>query len=110
MLQIKIYTKGQNQLRVIDLREIEDDLQTLFVRGAASVFEFKAVIEGSMTVEGVLRYHPFLYDRETYPYDINDRRSKFCLEDIFSDNVSFCDHILSVVCPSVHPSVNNSFK
>ena len=77
---MKLYTKGQSVPRVIDLRDVEDDLQTLFVRGAANVFEFKAVVEGSMDVEGVLRYHPFLYDRETYPYDINDPRSKLTLK------------------------------
>ena len=28
-------------------------------------------MEGTGIVEGVLRYHPFLYDKETYPLDIN---------------------------------------
>lgn len=32
-------------------------------------FEFKASKEGDAKVEGLLRYHPFLYDRETYPED-----------------------------------------
>ena len=34
-----------------------------------SNFEFKATVEGTGIVEGVLRYHPFLYDKETYPTD-----------------------------------------
>ncbi len=33
------------------------------------MFEFKATVEGTGIVEGVLRYHPFLYDKETYPVD-----------------------------------------
>ncbi|WAR15911.1 SMHD1-like protein, partial [Mya arenaria] len=49
------------------------DIETQFVRGAASTFEFNAVIEGAK-VEGVLRYHPFLYDRETYPMDPYEKR------------------------------------
>ena len=28
-------------------------------------------MEGTGIVEGVMRYHPFLYDKETYPLDIN---------------------------------------
>lgn len=32
-------------------------------------FEFKASRGGDAKVEGLLRYHPFLYDRETYPED-----------------------------------------
>jgi hypothetical protein len=24
-------------------------------------------------VEGIIRYHPFLYDRETFPSDFNDQ-------------------------------------
>lgn len=31
------------------------------------MFEFRARAESGGIVEGVLRYHPFLYDRETYP-------------------------------------------
>ncbi|KAJ8322368.1 hypothetical protein KUTeg_000839 [Tegillarca granosa] len=58
----------------INLRDIDDDMQTQFVRSAASTFEFKAKVEGSGVVEGILRYHPFLYDRETYPSDLNDPR------------------------------------
>ena len=51
----------------MELREIEDDMQTLYIRTAASVFEFRARVENAGIVEGVLRYHPFLYDRETFP-------------------------------------------
>ena len=72
-LQIKMYqSRSQTEPRLFNLREVETDMQTLFVRNAASSFEFNAIIDG-VKVEGMLRYHPFLYDRETYPYDIYER-------------------------------------
>ncbi|KAL3892332.1 hypothetical protein ACJMK2_004548 [Sinanodonta woodiana] len=73
-IQIKMYSKGQTHPKVIDLRDVDDDMQTLYVRNSASTFEFKALVEGSMKVEGILRYHPFMYDRETYPSDMHDPR------------------------------------
>ena len=45
--------------------------QTQFIHTMTSSFEFKATVEGTGIVEGVLRYHPFLYDKETYPVDAN---------------------------------------
>jgi len=54
---------------VINLRDIDDDLQTRYIRSATSTFEFKATVESSGIVEGLVRYHPFLYDHETYPRD-----------------------------------------
>ncbi|KAL4217928.1 inactivation of X chromosome by DNA methylation [Mactra antiquata] len=65
-------SKTQQTPNVINLRDIEDDMQTQYVRGSVSSFEFRAVIDG-IRIEGVLRYHPFMYDRETYPLDIHDR-------------------------------------
>lgn len=53
--------------RALNLREVDNDMQTLFINSAEDTFEFKASAEG--TVEGVMRYHPFLYDKETYPED-----------------------------------------
>jgi len=50
----------------IDLGDIEDDLESRYIRSASDSFEFRARADGGC-VEGVLRYHPFLYDRETYP-------------------------------------------
>jgi len=55
--------------KVINLRDVQDDMQTRTIRNAASSFEFKASVEGSGVVEGLLRYHPFMYDRETFPKD-----------------------------------------
>lgn len=53
---------------MLNLREVDDDMQTLYINSAADTFEFKASAgPGGGTVEGVLRYHPFLYDKETYP-------------------------------------------
>ncbi len=57
----------------INLRDIYDDMQTQYIRTASSTFEFKATVEGMGIVEGVLRYHPFLYDRETFPSDANGK-------------------------------------
>ncbi|KAK3088610.1 hypothetical protein FSP39_021256 [Pinctada imbricata] len=72
-IQIKLYTK-KSEPYVINLRDIYDDMQSQYVQSAASQFFFKATVEGTHVVEGVMRYHPFLYDRETYPSDINDPR------------------------------------
>ncbi|XP_069552437.1 structural maintenance of chromosomes flexible hinge domain-containing protein 1 [Brachyistius frenatus] len=56
--------------RVINLREVKDDVQTLYITAAADTFEFRASTgPDSGSVEGIIRYHPFLYDRETYPDD-----------------------------------------
>lgn len=54
----------------MNLREVENDMQTLYINAAADTFEFKAYAEQNTgTVEGIIRYHPFLYDKETYPED-----------------------------------------
>uniref|UniRef100_A0AAZ3S322 SMC hinge domain-containing protein n=1 Tax=Oncorhynchus tshawytscha TaxID=74940 RepID=A0AAZ3S322_ONCTS len=50
-------------------KEIDNDMQTLYINTSADTFEFKACTDVDGIVEGVLRYHPFLYDRETYPED-----------------------------------------
>lgn len=76
MLQVKLFAKSQPKLTV-NLRDINDDMQTQYIQSAASSFEFKATVEGMGIVEGVLRYHPFLYDRETYPSDANDPRGRW---------------------------------
>ena len=60
-IQVVMYDKGKSPVQ-ISLRDTEDDMQTLYIRSAPSVFEFKAG-----NVEGILRYHPFLYDQESYP-------------------------------------------
>ncbi|XP_014883994.1 structural maintenance of chromosomes flexible hinge domain-containing protein 1-like [Poecilia latipinna] len=53
----------------MNLREVEDDMQTLFINAAKDTFEFRATTPDRGIVEGLLRYHPFLYDKETYPED-----------------------------------------
>lgn len=55
--------------KIINLREIKDDMQTLYINTAADSFEFKALVDGDGIVEGIIRYHPFLYDKETFPDD-----------------------------------------
>ncbi len=69
--------------KTINLRDISDDMQTQYIRSAANTFEFKATVEGTGIVEGVLRYHPFLFDRETYPSDANDPRGTGNLKKYF---------------------------
>jgi len=56
----------------MDLREVLNDMQTLYINAAVDTFEFRASVgpDGG-TVEGIIRYHPFLYDKETYPKDPN---------------------------------------
>ncbi|XP_029935656.1 structural maintenance of chromosomes flexible hinge domain-containing protein 1 isoform X2 [Myripristis murdjan] len=66
-IQIFLREKPPRCPRAINLREIDNDMQTLYINATADTFEFKACTKSHSTVEGVLRYHPFLYDRETYP-------------------------------------------
>ncbi|KAM4704987.1 structural maintenance of chromosomes flexible hinge domain-containing protein 1 [Rhinophrynus dorsalis] len=69
-IDIEIYMIEKGKLpKIVNLREIKDDMQTLYINTAADSFEFKALVEGEGVVEGIIRYHPFLYDRETYPDD-----------------------------------------
>ncbi|RMX48106.1 hypothetical protein pdam_00002687 [Pocillopora damicornis] len=65
-IHVSLIERGK-QAKRMQLRDIDDDMQTQYIRTAASVFEFRARAESGGVVEGVLRYHPFLYDRETYP-------------------------------------------
>ncbi|XP_076829513.1 structural maintenance of chromosomes flexible hinge domain-containing protein 1 isoform X2 [Brachyhypopomus gauderio] len=55
--------------RLLNLREVDKDMQTLYINSSVAEFEFKASRGSDALVEGVIRYHPFLYDRETYPED-----------------------------------------
>ncbi|XP_061095529.1 structural maintenance of chromosomes flexible hinge domain-containing protein 1 [Conger conger] len=55
--------------RIVDLRDIINDMQTLYINSSVDSFEFKAQVDDEGTAEGILRYHPFLYDRETFPED-----------------------------------------
>ncbi|KAM6350260.1 structural maintenance of chromosomes flexible hinge domain-containing protein 1 isoform 3-T3 [Podargus strigoides] len=67
-IQISMFEKGKVP-KIVNLREIKDDMQTLYINTAADSFEFKAQVDGEGIVEGIIRYHPFLYDKETYPDD-----------------------------------------
>ncbi|XP_029384888.1 structural maintenance of chromosomes flexible hinge domain-containing protein 1 isoform X2 [Echeneis naucrates] len=69
-IQITMREKPPKCPRMLNLREVDDDMQTLYINAAADTFEFKAVTgQDSGRVEGIIRYHPFLYDKETYPPD-----------------------------------------
>ncbi|XP_073487531.1 structural maintenance of chromosomes flexible hinge domain-containing protein 1 [Aquarana catesbeiana] len=67
-IQISMFEKGKTS-KTFNLRDVCDDMQTLYINSASESFEFKAVVEGDGVIEGIIRYHPFLYDKETYPDD-----------------------------------------
>ena len=71
-----MFSKGQTLPKTVNLRDIQDDVQSAYIRSSSSTFEFKATVEGTGVVEGMLRYHPFLYDKETYPADLMDPRGE----------------------------------
>ncbi|XP_016148683.1 structural maintenance of chromosomes flexible hinge domain-containing protein 1-like [Sinocyclocheilus grahami] len=68
-IQITLLERSPRVPRMMNLREVENDMQTLYINSSFSTFEFKATGAGDSLVEGLIRYHPFLYDRETYPVD-----------------------------------------
>ncbi|XP_044149498.1 structural maintenance of chromosomes flexible hinge domain-containing protein 1 [Bufo gargarizans] len=69
-IDIEVYMFEKAKVpKALNLREINDDMQTLYINSAADSFEFKALVEREGVVEGIIRYHPFLYDKETYPED-----------------------------------------
>ena len=75
------------------LHEILDDPQSRFIQAAADTFEFQITVPIKLNnddpnrqfkkeegkIEGILRYHPFSYTKETYPVVC-----KSCLMDIYS--------------------------
>nr|XP_019942866.1 PREDICTED: structural maintenance of chromosomes flexible hinge domain-containing protein 1 [Paralichthys olivaceus] len=69
-IQVTLREKPPKLPHVVNLRKIDDDMQSLYIKAAADTFEFKATTGvNAGTVEGIIRYHPFLYDKETYPED-----------------------------------------
>ncbi|KAM9500750.1 structural maintenance of chromosomes flexible hinge domain-containing protein 1 isoform 1-T1 [Clarias gariepinus] len=68
-IQICLFDRYSRLPRLLNLKEIDNDMQTLYINSSVAEFEFKASKEGDAKVEGLLRYHPFLYDKETYPED-----------------------------------------
>lgn len=72
-IEVKMSIRGGTP-KITNLRDIEDDLQSQFIRTATNTFDFRATVDGTRIVEGVLRYHPFLYDHETFPPDAADPR------------------------------------
>ncbi|KAH9383739.1 hypothetical protein HPB48_025505 [Haemaphysalis longicornis] len=61
--------------KVANLRDIDTDPETLLIRSTSDVFDFKATVDGTRVVEGQLRYHPFLYDHETFPPEQADLKA-----------------------------------
>ncbi|XP_040922027.1 structural maintenance of chromosomes flexible hinge domain-containing protein 1 isoform X2 [Toxotes jaculatrix] len=69
-IQVTLREKSPKCPSMVNLREIDDDMQTLYINAAEDTFEFKATTRpDNGTVEGIIRYHPFLYDKETFPED-----------------------------------------
>ncbi|XP_020791330.2 LOW QUALITY PROTEIN: structural maintenance of chromosomes flexible hinge domain-containing protein 1 [Boleophthalmus pectinirostris] len=69
-INILVTLKTKKSSCVVNLRDIGTDLQSLYIKAAVSTFEFRACTNPEAgIVEGILRYHPFLYDKETYPKD-----------------------------------------
>lgn len=66
LFQVVLHEKGK-QPKIKELYTVDDDLQTQYIRTSASSFEFRAHVENAGCIEGLLRYHPFLYDKETFP-------------------------------------------
>ncbi|UYV78845.1 K02A2.6-like [Cordylochernes scorpioides] len=66
-LEIKL-SLWENQVLVKEvlLDQMCDDLESQYIRTACSTFNFCAHLEDTC-VEGLLRYHPYLYNRETCP-------------------------------------------
>jgi hypothetical protein len=75
ILKVVLHEKGK-QPKVKALHTVEDDLHTQYIRTSASTFEFRAHVENAGCIEGMLRYHPFLYDRETYPLNDSEVKGK----------------------------------
>nr|XP_015209938.1 PREDICTED: structural maintenance of chromosomes flexible hinge domain-containing protein 1 [Lepisosteus oculatus] len=67
-IQITMFEKGKVP-KIVNLKEIKDDMQTLYISSSVDSFEFRTRVEDEGVVEGIIRYHPFLYDKETYPED-----------------------------------------
>lgn len=69
--QITMRERPDKLPHMIKLREVDDDMETLYINTAKDTFEFEASFKDGGRVEGVIRYHPFLYDNETFPKDPN---------------------------------------
>ncbi|XP_008394908.1 structural maintenance of chromosomes flexible hinge domain-containing protein 1-like [Poecilia reticulata] len=68
---VTLREKPPKGLRQKNLREVQDDLQTLYINSAVDTFEFKATTSDGGSLDGILRYHPFLYDKETFPQELH---------------------------------------
>nr|XP_046226933.1 structural maintenance of chromosomes flexible hinge domain-containing protein 1 isoform X2 [Scatophagus argus] len=93
-IQITLQEKAAKRPRMLSLKEIEDNIQALYIKAATDTFEFMASStepEGGI-VEGIIRYHPFLYDKETYPEDPNAEQASDVDDDDDDDDESGVQH------------------
>ncbi|GIL94923.1 hypothetical protein Vretimale_1033 [Volvox reticuliferus] len=64
------YMEGLRQLWQRDLAEVDDDLESRYVRSAKAKMEFELDVPGKGIVEGVLWYFPFMDGAETVPREL----------------------------------------
>lgn len=72
-IEVSLIMKS-GQHKVANLRDIDADQETLLIRTTSDRFDFRATVDGTRVVEGQLRYHPFLYDHESFPPEHPDQR------------------------------------
>ncbi|XP_066536910.1 structural maintenance of chromosomes flexible hinge domain-containing protein 1 [Hoplias malabaricus] len=82
-IQISLTERSTRSPMRLNLRKVVNDMQTLYINSSVAEFEFIASKGGDARVEGLLRYHPFLYDKETYPEDPYASTSENDDEDCF---------------------------
>ncbi|CAB1349523.1 unnamed protein product [Coregonus sp. 'balchen'] len=64
-IQISLLEKFPKIPRMVNLREIDNDMQTLYINASADTFEFKACTDNEGTVEGVLRFDWCAWPKKT---------------------------------------------
>ncbi|GLC56261.1 hypothetical protein PLESTB_001085700 [Pleodorina starrii] len=64
------YLVGSRQVWRRQLAEVDDDLESRYVRAAQAKLEFELEVPGKGTVEGVLWYFPFTDGAETVPREL----------------------------------------
>uniref|UniRef100_UPI00358EB05B structural maintenance of chromosomes flexible hinge domain-containing protein 1 n=1 Tax=Myxine glutinosa TaxID=7769 RepID=UPI00358EB05B len=68
-INIKVRLLKPKQDVELNLRDVSDDMQSLYISTTVDTFEFHVHPDTNSVVEGLVRYHPFLYDSESYPVD-----------------------------------------
>ncbi|KAH6928130.1 hypothetical protein HPB50_012121 [Hyalomma asiaticum] len=85
-IEVSLIMKS-GQHKVANLRDIDTDPETLLIRSTSDRFDFKATVDGTRVVEGQLRYHPILFDHESYPSEHSDHRDGDDEDELMSNSV-----------------------